>query len=86
MGKGDIARMYKYMSAEDQRTFDHWLKANTIIGLIFATGLFAMAFAGSTAFGLRKEAVAANATGDCTDSSCLEKVQKIREVRRPARP
>jgi hypothetical protein len=29
MGKGDIARMYKYMSAEDQRTFDRWLNANT---------------------------------------------------------
>ena len=28
MGKSDIARMYKYMSAEDQRTFDRWLKAN----------------------------------------------------------
>ena len=48
MGKGDMARMYKYMSAEDQRTFDRWLKANTIISLIFATGLIAMAFAGST--------------------------------------
>ena len=43
MGKGDIARMYKYMSAEDQRIFYHWLKANTIIGLIFTTGLFGRA-------------------------------------------
>ncbi|MGC2074297.1 MAG: hypothetical protein WA694_23775 [Pseudolabrys sp.] len=85
MGKGDMARMYKYMSAEDQRTFDRWLKANTIISLIFATGLIAMAFAGSTSVGLREEAVAANASGDCTVSSCLEKVQ-IREVRRPAKP
>ena len=75
MGKGDMARMYKYMSAEDQRTFDRWLKANTIISLIFATGLIAMAFAGSTSVGLREEAVAANASGDCTVSSCLEKVQ-----------
>ena len=81
MGKGDIARMYKYMSAEDQRTFDRWLQANTIISLIFATGLIAMAFAGSTTVGLREEAV----SGDCTVSSCLEKVQ-IREVRRPAKP
>ena len=85
MGKSDIARMYKYMSAEDQRTFDRWLQANTIISLIFATGLIAMSFAGSTAVGPREEAVAANASGDCTASSCLEKVQ-IREVRRPSRP
>jgi hypothetical protein len=56
-----------------------------MISLIFATGLIAMAFAGSTAVGLREEAVAANASGDCTVSSCLEKVQ-IREVRRPAKP
>jgi len=85
MNKGEIARYYKFMPPEDQRTFDRWLKANTIISLIFATGLIAMAFAGSTAAGLREEAVAANASGDCTVSSCLEKVQ-IREVRRSAKP
>jgi hypothetical protein len=37
------------MSAEDRHTFDRWLKANAVVGSIFAAGLFAMALAGARA-------------------------------------
>jgi hypothetical protein len=47
MGKDKISRDYKIMSPEDQRTFDRWIKANAILGLIFAVGIVAMGVAGS---------------------------------------
>ena len=47
MGKSDAALNYKSMSPDDRRSFDRWLKANAIFGLIFAAGVVAMAFAGS---------------------------------------
>jgi hypothetical protein len=47
MGKGYILRARKTMSEEDQRAFDRWLKANAVVGLIFAAGIIAMAWAGS---------------------------------------
>src|SRR5262249_58039246 len=34
------------LSPEDQHTFNRWLKANAIVGAIFAIGLIAMALAG----------------------------------------
>jgi hypothetical protein len=43
---GYLSRAYRKMSREDRRTFDRWIKANAIIGLIFAAGLFAMALVG----------------------------------------
>ena len=51
MGKGRIAFYYRGLSPEDQRTFDEWLKANAIVGAIFATGLIAMALTGSKSVG-----------------------------------
>ena len=53
MGKGRTALYYRRLSAEDQRTFDRWLKANAIVGAIFATGLIAMALTGSKSVGPR---------------------------------
>src|SRR5262245_45866525 len=47
MSRGYIARQYRAMSPEDRHTFDRWLKANAVVGSIFAAGLFAMALAGS---------------------------------------
>ena len=47
MENGYVAREYQKMSADDRRTFDRWLKANAIIGLVFAAGIIAMAMAGS---------------------------------------
>jgi hypothetical protein len=35
------------LSLEDQRTFDRWLEANAVVGLILAAGLVAMALVGS---------------------------------------
>jgi hypothetical protein len=46
------------MSAEDQLTFNRWLKANTVVGLILAAGLAAMAVAGSNSVGRLDAAVA----------------------------
>src|SRR5262249_8937705 len=51
MGKGRTAFYYKGLSPEDQRTFDRWLKANAIVGAIFATGLIAMALTSSRSVG-----------------------------------
>jgi hypothetical protein len=51
MATNHIAREYKRISKEDQRTFDNWLKANGILGLIFAAGLLAMAVAGANSVG-----------------------------------
>ena len=58
MGKGRIASYYGRLSPEDQRTFDRWLKANAIVGAIFATGLIAMALTGSKSVGPRDAEVA----------------------------
>jgi hypothetical protein len=38
---------YQKMSPNEQREFNRWLKANTILGSILAIGMLAMALAGS---------------------------------------
>jgi hypothetical protein len=48
MTKGEIIGQYKTMSAQDQRTFDRWLKANLVIGSAISAGLLFMAFGGPT--------------------------------------
>jgi hypothetical protein len=45
MGRGQIAFYYERMSPENQRLFNRWLKANAILGSIFAAGIIAMAVA-----------------------------------------
>jgi hypothetical protein len=61
MGKGRVASYYRRLSPEDQRTFDRWLKANAIVGAIFATGLIAMALTGSRSMGPADAEVASRA-------------------------
>jgi hypothetical protein len=51
MGQDSIAFYYSRLSPEDRRTVDRWLKANAIVGAIFATGLIAMALMGSRSVG-----------------------------------
>jgi hypothetical protein len=51
MEHGGVAFYYGRLSPEDQRTVDRWLKANAIVGAIFATGLIAMALMGSRSVG-----------------------------------
>jgi hypothetical protein len=51
VGRGQIAIYFKRMSAEDQRNFNRWLKANAILGSIFTAGVIAMAVAGSISAG-----------------------------------
>ena len=60
MGKSDAPLNYKSMSPEDRRSFDRWLKANAIFGLILAAGGVAMAFAGSRTVGSRDATMADN--------------------------
>jgi hypothetical protein len=60
MTKGDIAKIYRNMSAEDRRTFDRWVKANAVAASVLAAGLVAMSLAGSHALGPRQ--AAANST------------------------
>jgi hypothetical protein len=40
---------YTEMSAEDQRAFDRWMKANLVVGSLFASALVVMALIGSKA-------------------------------------
>jgi len=58
MGRSDIALNHKFMSPDDQRTFDRWLKANALFGLILAAGVVAMALAGSRSEGSRDATMA----------------------------
>jgi len=58
MGEDGIAFYYTRLSREDRRTFDRWLKANAIVGAIFATGLIVMALTGSRFVGPRDAEVA----------------------------
>jgi hypothetical protein len=64
MTKGDIHRIYRNMSAQDQRAFERWLKANVVVASVFAAGFIAMALAGADALGpgdaAAKSAVATN--------------------------
>jgi|SRR6266540_7387193 len=46
MTKREILQ-YKSVSANDQRTFDRWLKASAVVGSIFAAVVFATAMAAS---------------------------------------
>jgi hypothetical protein len=58
MGNANVRKLYSSISSEDQRKFDRWLKANAVLGLIFAALLVAMALAGSMAVGPPEAAVA----------------------------
>ena len=49
MTKGEMLAHYKDMSAEDQRSFDRWLKTNMVIASIVTVGLLCMALAGAGA-------------------------------------
>jgi hypothetical protein len=60
MERGQIAFRLKRMSAEDQRSFNRWLKANAILGSIFTAGIIAMTVAGSMSAGPRDAAVASS--------------------------
>jgi hypothetical protein len=60
MGKSDAALNYKSMSPDDRRTFDRWLNANAIFGLIFAAVVVAMAVAGSRSVRSRDATMADN--------------------------
>jgi hypothetical protein len=61
MAKGKVFRYYRLLSQEDQGTFDRWLKANAVAGLILAAGIVAMALAGSGAKSPRDAVVAGGA-------------------------
>ena len=50
---------YQRMSPKEQREFNRWLKANTILGSILAIGMLAMALAGSNSIGRSDAAMAA---------------------------
>ena len=51
IGKADIAKHHKSMSPKDQRAFDRWLKANSVLSMIIAVLFVAMAVAGWMAEG-----------------------------------
>jgi len=48
MHTGDTIRNYVDLSAEEQRSFDRWLRVNVIAGTIAVAGLVAMALAAAT--------------------------------------
>jgi hypothetical protein len=47
MERGRAFEQYRSMSPEDQRTFNRWVKANAVVGLIVSAGLIAMAVVGA---------------------------------------
>jgi hypothetical protein len=76
MENGQSFRHRKTTCAEDQLTFNRWLKANAVVGLILAAGLVAMAVAGSNSAERRDAAVA-----DRTKASdVLESDQRRRRI------
>ena len=77
MQKRDIHLAYKNMSAEDQRTFNRWLKANIILSSLTAAGLLAMALASSNMLSPR-EAVADNSKSATVRAS--ERVKSAHEL------
>jgi hypothetical protein len=46
MSKGQILAKYKHLSPEEQRSFDRWLRANAVVGSMFALALMAFALVG----------------------------------------
>jgi hypothetical protein len=74
MHKGDIASSYRNMSAEDQRTFNRWLKVNMVVSSIFAAGLLAMALAGSDALGPR------SAVAESTEFDIVRPADRIKSA------
>jgi len=69
MGKANVSMLYKRMSPEDRSTFDRWLKANAIVGLILTVGIVAMAVAGSRSTDQRDVA-----TASMTRASAVKRV------------
>jgi hypothetical protein len=61
MGKTNVSLLYKKMSREDRSTFNGWLKANAIVGLILMVGIVVMAAAGSRSAGKTDAATASTA-------------------------
>ena len=47
MEKGRIFEQYRSMSPEDQRTFNRWVTANAVVGLVVSAALVAMAVVGA---------------------------------------
>ena len=78
MAKGKVFQHYKKLSREDQRTFDRWLTANAVVGLILAAGLVAMAFAGLNSVAPR-DAVMADGT-KAPDAVASEQVREQTSV------
>jgi hypothetical protein len=73
MEKGKIVEQYRSMSAEDQRTFNRWVKANAAVGLIIAAGLIAMALIGANSERPRDPILAAGKPGP--ELSATERVR-----------
>ena len=72
MGKANVSMLYKRMSPEDRSTFDRWLKANAIVGLILTVGIVAMAVAGSRSTGQRDVG-----TASMTRASAVKRVAPV---------
>ena len=53
-----VIREYHKLSPEDQRTFERWLKANTVFAAILTVGMLAMALAGNNSVGPNAEIAA----------------------------
>ena len=61
MEKPNMDSRYGKLSPEDQRVFNRWLKANAIVGAIFAIGFLAMALAGMSSVGPRDVEITSSA-------------------------
>jgi hypothetical protein len=60
---------YQSTSPENQRKFDSWLKANTILSLIIALGMLAMALAAITSTSPKSSNVAAGVRNELANGA-----------------
>jgi hypothetical protein len=71
MGKGHFLYKLQSMSPEDRHAFDRWLKANAVVGSIFAAALIAMALLGSNSVGPGDATVATSMKGSDIPSTVM---------------
>ena len=51
MTKGEILAKYKHLSPEEQHSFNRWLRANAIVGVLLAVAVVTVALNGSQTSG-----------------------------------
>jgi hypothetical protein len=92
MAEGRISESYQKMSVEDQTEFNRWLKANAVVGSIFAAAVLMMAFVGAQTSGSADRPAADTKTTSRSEFLASNRTnwgnvhRKVREVRKRSTP